>query len=252
MLAAVAATAVVAAPDQVAAEAAGLQPQQMFVLAGQSNMAGYGQPLTLAAPTSPRLLAWGAQGWQVASDPLPGPEEKTGVGPGMIFGLQVAKRQPGLTIGLVQCAVGGSPIADWQPGAPQSWYQACLARAKAALSAGGRLAGLLFLQGESDAYTPATASGWLSGFRSMKAAFRRDLPGRWPLLLGQIGALDPTKYRAQQQVRDAQAAAAAEDPTIRLVRTLDLPTDGTHFTVPAYRVIGARFATAWWRWRTAP
>jgi hypothetical protein len=31
------------------------------------------------------------------------------------------------------------------------------------------------------------------------------------------------------------------------VRTIDLPNDGVHLTVPAYRVLGARFALAWWR-----
>ena len=31
------------------------------------------------------------------------------------------------------------------------------------------------------------------------------------------------------------------------VRSLDLPTQGNHYTVPGYRVLGARFATAWYR-----
>ena len=33
----------------------------------------------------------------------------------------------------------------------------------------------------------------------------------------------------------------------RLVRSSDLPTSGNHFTVPGYRVLGARYATAWAR-----
>jgi len=40
---------------------------EVFVLAGQSNMAGRGQPLSLAAPTDPRLVIWRSSAWQTAA-----------------------------------------------------------------------------------------------------------------------------------------------------------------------------------------
>jgi Carbohydrate esterase, sialic acid-specific acetylesterase len=218
-------------------------PKEVFVLAGQSNMVGVGTPLSLASPPNPRLLEWGPAGWHVAADPL---DPTSGIGPGMTFGLQLVNRQPGVTVGLVMCAARGTSINKWQPG--RSLYQRCIASVRAA---GGVVAGVLFMQGEAEASQDTDAATWLEKFRAMLAAWRRDL-GSGPLfLLGQIGSLDPTAFPAQTHVRDAQAEAARTEPGVCLVHTSDLPNDGLHFTVPAYRVIGARFAVAWLRaWRS--
>jgi hypothetical protein len=218
---------------------------EVFVLAGQSNMGGRGQPLSLASPSDPRLLIWRANGWQVAADPLQLPknasDHRPGIGPGMTFGLQLVKWQPGVQVGLVMCASGGSRIREWLPGRPL--YTQCLDQIRAA---GTRIDGVLFLQGESEARTPELARSWLPDFARVLEAFRRDT-GAAPLVLGQIGTLSPD-FRGQRIVRDAQANAARRYHLL-FVRTSDLPVDGSgdHFTVPAYRVIGNRFATVWWR-----
>jgi hypothetical protein len=214
---------------------------EVFVLAGQSNMSGGGLPLTLASPTNARLLIWRGDHWEVAADPLAPPLKPgstQGIGPGMTFGLQLLKRQPGIRVGLIMCAQGGSSMEEWDPSGPL--YAACTAQIRAT---GSKIAGTLFLQGESEARTVTKAAAWLPGFTRLFAAFRKDT-NRAPFVLGQIGTLDP-KYEGQQLVRDAQAEAA-KTFGLPLVRTADLPTDGLHFTVPAYRVIGARFAVAWW------
>jgi hypothetical protein len=222
------------------------RPAQVFVLAGQSNMVGQGQPLSLAAPTDPRLLLWRDGKWQVATDPLGSPDlRRRGVGPGMIFGLQVLKRQPGETIGLIMCAKNGSSISEWQPG--EDLYQRCIQAARAAATP---VAGILFLQGEDEAHKDAaTAAGWSDRFLRVLAGFRADLGERVPFLLGQIGRLPP-EWAEQQVVRDEQARIAATTPGVRLVRTFDLPVFDAHFTVAGYRILGARFATAWWRMKT--
>src|SRR5437763_10242459 len=88
------------------ATGAAAQPAvEVFVLAGQSNMSGAGFPLTLASPPSPRLLIWRTDHWAVAADPLAPPRKpgsnQEGIGPGMTFGLQLLKRQPGARIGMI-------------------------------------------------------------------------------------------------------------------------------------------------------
>ena len=216
-------------------------PQEVFILAGQSNMVGQGLPLTLSSPSDSRLLEQTQSGWRVAADPL---SETGGIGPGMTFGLQLLRDQPGVTIGLVMCAVGGTSISQWQPG--EAYYEHCAAAARAA---GAPVAGILFLQGETDARRARTAAQWYDQFRTMLVGWRRDFGPRPIFLLGQIGTIDQATFPAQAVVRDAQARAAAT-LGVCLVRTADLPNNGVHFTVPAYRVIGARFAVAWWRaWR---
>lgn len=229
----------------VGARAAAPAPQLVFVLAGQSNMVGRGQPLSLASPPNPRLLEWrGDGGWQVAHDPLgPVSDGAIGIGPGMTFGLQIAKHRPGSYVGLVMCAAGGTSIAEWQP--TGDLYRNCVAQVQAS---GAKVAGVLFLQGEADAReTLAQAQAWPAAFENVYSAWRHDFAGA-PVLLGQIGSIDPAKYTWQATIRAEQKREAAK-LGLPLVRTLDLPVgvDGGHFTVPAYRVVGARFATAWLR-----
>lgn len=212
-------------------------PLSVFVLAGQSNMVGRG--VGTPSPTNPRLLVWRADGWHVAADPLSTDSGEAGIGPGMTFGLQVLKHVPG-RVGLIMCAVGGTNIAAWQP--EGALYQACLAQVRAV---GLPVAGVLFLQGEADAReTRAQALAWPAAFDRVHYAFAHDAGGTF--VLGQIGSIDPAKYVYQQIIRDEQKAMAAK-LGLPLVRSSDLPNDGGHFTVPAYRVLGARFATAWWR-----
>ena len=218
------------------------RPVKVIVLVGQSNMSGRGQPMTLAATPNPRLVMWN-NGWQTAADPLSNPNDPDeGIGPGMTFGLTLLKYDPSVTVGLVQCAVAGTSIDQWFASSP--YYQSCIARARATH---GQIVGVLFLQGETEATSPTRAGAWQSQFDIVLHNFQRDLgPARFPFMLGQISTLNPTKFPAQQQVRDAQAAEADLYPgKVFLVPSTDLPNDGKHFTVAGYKALGARFASLW-------
>ena len=230
------------AGSTIPSDATAAQPVHVFVLAGQSNMVGRGFPLSMASPTDPRLLIWRDGRWQTASDPLgPSSDPNSGIGPGMTFGLQLLKKLPSWRIGLVMCAKGATSIQDWQP--DKKLYRSCVEQARAA--GGGRPAGILFLQGERGG-SVAQAAGWTDGFMPLYRAFRDDFGEQVPFLLGQIGTFAGLED-AQASIRDQQARLAAKLPHTRLVRSLDLPTQGNHYTVSGYRVLGARFATAWYR-----
>ncbi len=213
----------------------------VFVLAGQSNMVGRGQPISDGTgPVDPNLLLFRDGAWEVAQDPLgPSNDSRRGVGPGMTFGLGILSHEPtGTIVGLVMCARGATSISVWLPG--HSRYEACKREARAA---GGSVAGLVFLQGEYEAHTSGGASHWLQRFKVVEDAFEKDF-GPVPFVLGQIGNIDQP---FAQQVRDAQAEAAAELPSVTLVPSIDLllQPDG-HFKVDSYKTLGGRFADAWW------
>jgi hypothetical protein len=232
----------IAAPGGSArAHARSTVPTQVFILAGQSNMLGRGKPLSLASPTDPRLELWSSHTWQTAADPLGG--DGAGIGPGMTFGLTLLQLEPDETVGLVMCAKGATSISDWQPGL--QLYRNCVSQARAA---GGHVAGVLFLQGESDAQSGDAAHKWKTRFQPVLDAFERDFGGNVPFVLGQIGKLDSSTFDYQSVVRTQQVDAANANPGVPLVTTLDLKVsgDGVHFTVPSYQTIGVRFATSWW------
>lgn len=220
-------------------------PDEVFVLAGQSNMVGRGKPSSAGTQnTNPDILIQRNGVWQVASDPLGDPSNReSGVGPGMTFALSVLQHRPEETIGLIMCAVGGTDMTEWLPSG--DLYPRCIADAQ---EAGEPVGGILYLQGESDANDPDQAATWKDKFERMLAAFRRDLGPSVPFALGQIGHIEDHGgyYPWAPQVREAQAEAAAENG-LPLVVTEDLPLqDDVHFTVDAYKTIGYRFGDAWW------
>jgi len=114
---------------------------QVFLLIGQSNMAGRGTVEADDLVPDPRVLMLTKDlAWVPAVDPLhydkPG---RIGTGLGKTFGLVVAEARPGTVIGLVPAAFGGSSLDEWAPGQPH--YVNAVARAKEALKH-GRLAGI--------------------------------------------------------------------------------------------------------------
>ena len=217
-------------------------PALVFVLAGQSNMLGRGFPLSAGDPSDPNLFVWRPQhnqGWTVATDPLGDPGKRnSGIGPGMTFGRAIAAAKLE-TVGLIQCADGGSSLSDWAFG--KKLYRHCLEQVR---SSKAQPVALLFLQGESEARGGGGARQWERRFLKLAPHFRKNFgPG---ILLGQIGTLTDPRYASQDLVRAAQADTAAT-LGIPLVVTSDLPleSNGVHFTVSSYKTIGLRFAAAW-------
>ena len=126
---------------------------RLFLLAGQSNMAGRG---TVNAPDRlehPRVLMLNrSREWIPAAEPMHFDKAIAGVGPGRAFGLAIAEADGASAIGLIPAAVGGSPIASWEPGAldgPTATHPCddAIARARAAMTS-GTLEGILWHQGE--------------------------------------------------------------------------------------------------------
>lgn len=71
------------------------------------------------------------------------------VGPGFGFAAEMARKNPTITIGLIPVAVSGSPLSSWEKGAGH--YKRTVERL-ANVRKQGALKGVLWHQGETDAY----------------------------------------------------------------------------------------------------
>lgn len=152
----------------------------IFLLLGQSNMAGYPKALASDKVRNPRVRVLGydncaATGrqqnkWDVATPPLH--ECWNGaIGPGDYFAKAMLDELPeGDTIGLVPCAISGEKIETFlkRGGAKYGWI---LERARLARQAGGVIEGMLFHQGESNCGDPA----WPEKVRALVQDLRTDL-----------------------------------------------------------------------------
>lgn len=166
---------------------AGTSPQDIFILAGQSNMAGRGgvddgkwnkfvPPQCKPDPAILRLTA--RFKWVLAEEPLHADidvDHVCGVGPGMAFANEVIKsRSPGTgAIGLVPCAVGGTKISRWAWGLPL--YNQMVTRAWEAVKGGGTVRAVLWYQGESDTVVQSDAEAYRAHMEALINNLRADL-----------------------------------------------------------------------------
>jgi carbohydrate esterase-like sialic acid-specific acetylesterase len=240
-------------PPPVPAQLPERSKLHLFLLAGQSNMAGRGDVEAADREPIAHVLALGADGrWVAATDPLHWDKPIAGVGPARSFAVRYLASHPGVSVGLIPAACGGSPIASWVPGqyyeGTQSHpYDDAIARARTALK-DGTLQGILWHQGESDR-TPELAPRYEAALTALIARFRADLGApRVPVLIGQLGEFvggEPWGEPARLVDR-AQRAVATHVPFTAFVPAHGLASkaDHLHFDAPALREFGRRYAVA--------
>lgn len=224
----------------------------LFLLIGQSNMAGRGSVDEEGQTPHPRVLSFSAQGeWVPATDPLHSDKPTAGTGPGLSFGKRVADALSECTIGLVPCAVGGTPLSRWQKGA--DLYEQAVARCRAAMK-DGRLAAILWHQGESDAQRPEDAETYADRLAQMIVDLRSDLGSPdVPFLAGEIGYfLDHhpnQRFPKWREVNAALAEVAKRLPKVVCVSAMGLghTGDGVHLDTPSQRELGRRYAAEYLR-----
>ncbi|GAB3261568.1 sialate O-acetylesterase [Larkinella harenae] len=223
---------------------------QLFLLIGQSNMAGRGIPE--AEDQQPNSRIWmltKEQTWVPARDPLHFDKPKVvGVGPGFGFAKNLAAAYPEMNIGLVPCAVGGSGIDVWKPGAyyepTKSYpYDDALRRAKKALE-NGQLAGFLWHQGEADS-NPSKAAVYGQKLAELVQRLRTDLNAPdAPFVVGTLGDFVVKRNPNAKLINEALQQATKTIPNSYFVLSAGLTHigDSTHFDAPSARTLGQRYA----------
>ncbi len=152
------------------------KPFHIFLLLGQSNMKGRGKIMTLSAGDSRiKMLSLNKTVWETAQHPLHkvDPPDNAGVGPGLSFAKAYLEKNPGVTIGLVPCAKGGSSIKLWTKENDLLYKRAVERGLYAARD--GELKGILWLQGESDCQNESQALSYQQHLVQMVSDLRSDL-----------------------------------------------------------------------------
>lgn len=234
---------------QVASAQSRPENMQIFLLIGQSNMAGRGAVEAQDQVPHPRVyMLTKEQAWVPAVDPMHFDKPAIiGTGLGKTFGAVLADADPAAVVGLVPAAFGGSALDEWKPGSPH--YVNAVARTKEALKH-GRLAGILWHQGEADS-APEKAATYAVRFAKLIAHLRADLDAQEvPVVVGETG-----RFRTDSAAINAAIAGLPQFvPRCAFVSAEGLADKGDkiHFDSPAFRELGRRYATAWLALQPAP
>lgn len=225
----------------------------LFLLVGQSNMAGRGHVEEEDKVPPPRVLTLDRDGkWVPAVDPIHFDKAGAGVGPGRTFGMVMAEHDTNVTIGLIPCAAGGSPISTWEPG--QAWeqthshpYDDALKRAKLAMES-GVLKGILWHQGEGDS-SPVASAVYETKLHALIQRLRTDLKApEVPFIAGQLGRFAGAPWNeSKEKVNHVHETLPQKVPNTAFVSSEGLTDRGDHlhFDAKSQRTFGKRYAEAY-------
>jgi len=241
----------------------------VWLLGGQSNMQGCGLFPKPRLTADPQVRAFYMDDrWETAKDPLhnmwecvdqihmdlsggvrPGkPEADWGVCPGPAFGNEM-RRLNGIPQGLIACAHGGTSMTQWDPKRKneggKSLYGAMIRRLK---KNGGRVAGLIWYQGCSDA-NPNDAKVYTTRMKEFAASLRRDCRDKTlPIVIVQIARVvgwGSENAGPWNSIQDQEYRLPKFIKNLATVPAIDLPLDdGIHISGAGQYILGVRMAQA--------
>ena len=173
------------------------KPIKAFILAGQSNMVGWGDSTKLPEDRrkgNDRVLMFENGKWQPLRphEPANQGQKRVGLaefhfGPEIAFGHEMAKAWPDETIGIIKFSIGGTSVLAWKPdwrkedadrvgqGKLGSLYRKLMEKVEAAKKSRDiEIVGFLWLQGGGDTKNADVAKEYLDNLKSVVAAVRKD------------------------------------------------------------------------------
>lgn len=226
------------------------KPLDLYLLIGQSNMAGRGKVETQDRRPHPRVLTLSKENqWVPAVDPIHFDKKAAGVGLGRTFGIMMAEDDSSAVIGLIPCAVGGTSIRKWQPA---GWdektqthpYDDMLKRLRIARKS-GTVKGILWHQGEADA-SMGTKGTYEKALTTLIERVRTECADpNVPFIIGQLGQFPEKPWsEGRCKVDQAHKDTAKHVPNTGFVSSDGLTHRGdrTHFSAESARLLGKRFA----------
>ena len=242
----------------------------LWLLAGQSNMADYGALPSLSAPSPLVHAYYMVNKWDIAQDPLhdtgravapvhggsldsqPKTVSGRGAGPGLAFALAMYKAT-NIPQGLIACAHGGTSLKQWDPALKKqggnSLYGAMYERLQ---DLGGKVAGALWYQGCNDAQTDETVEQYAVRTRKVFNAMRRDCKNPdLPIVFVQLGSFVANSgdvnisQKRWLQVRCSQYDLALKMKNVACVPAIDLELcDQIHLSNRGVATLGQRLQYA--------
>ncbi len=225
-------------------------PLDLYLLIGQSNMAGRGTVEPQDLQPHPRVLTLNKDNrWVPAVDPLHFDKPAAGVGPGGTFGRTMADQDLSARVGLIPCAVGGTSIRKWAPGARDDKtqthpYDDMLQRLRIARHSGA-VKGILWHQGESDGKM-GMAGTYPEALTDLIERLRNECNDpNLPFVIGQLGAFAGRSWsEGRRKVDEAHQRVAGQVPHTGFASAQGLTDRGdlAHFDARSARLLGQRMA----------
>ncbi len=232
----------------------------IFILMGQSNMAGYGEELSedkQPIENVKMLRGWTKEKkrffWEEAKHPIHNRLGSDQFGLSGPFAKAYRDAHPGVTVGLIPVAYGGAEIASLKKGTDV--YKDAVNKTKWA-GKQGVIKGVLWHQGESDTVDPEKASRYGDQLKQLILDFRKDIKApNLPFIVGNLGEFygtgpdhnAPQRVKQIDQVRQSLREMPNKLEDMAFVESVGLKArerHQVHFDRASLITFGKRYAAA--------
>lgn len=219
-----------------------LAEQRIYLMAGQSNMMGFGKthhlPPTFRKTPSNVTFYYQGRPRKLA--------QYSHFGPEVTFAHHVARAFPNDQHIIVKFAATGSHIGQWMPGQPL--YQGMLRQLGFSIEEKNPdIAAVVWMQGESDALNKARASQYSNNLKRFITSLRKDLKSPHSLfIMGEINPLGKD-FPLVKSIQSSQRQVRSQVRNILLTPANDLGKifDNIHYSAQGQMELGKRFANAY-------
>ncbi len=224
----------------------------LILCIGQSNMAGRGAMTDADREPVANAFKFDRDNrWMPACAPYHFDKTVAAVGPVDGFVKRYLADHPGVSVGVVPCAVGGSGVSSWsasRSGKKGKNLVTALARAQAA-SSNGTFVAVLWHQGETDAAkwdVARIAERYPGSVASVAQAVRAVVGAEVPFIAGEIG-----RWMRKDGDHAGKINPAIRSLPQRIARCAVVSSEGLnaqdahHFDREGQRVLGERYYEAW-------
>ncbi len=217
----------------------------VIVLMGQSNMEGSGYPVfSEYINGTPRVLRMNKDDmeWKQASLTL-GPS--SGISPGYVFARQYADMHPGVTVGFIQCALGGRSLQQLSENGERlsngkTVYQDSIDRIKEAQKV-GEIKAILWHQGESD----SGDRNYVKRLAAYVEKLRKDInEPNVPFIAGEIG---PWGGQVNFNRNIASLESSIPNSGLASAENLKHRGDEIHFSSFSHYILGSRYLAKFYK-----
>ena len=233
----------------------------VWLAGGQSNMQGVGLLKFAEKPQREIRAFYMTDRWNIAKDTIhevwnavdavhhtyerQTPNPKIGTGPAIGFAAEM-QRQTGVPQGIIACAHGARSMNDWKPNRQDrgktSLYGAMLRRLE---KNGGKTAGLIWYQGESDAVN-GEAAQYTAKMKQFVRSLRKDArSSRLPIVAVQISRCTFAEFPFWNSIQEQQRHLPDAIDRLAMVPAIDLRLeDAIHIGGTDNNRLGRRMARA--------
>jgi Carbohydrate esterase, sialic acid-specific acetylesterase len=232
----------------------------VFILMGQSNMAGYGE--LLPEDTIPvkgiymiPTISKEPYGWIPARHSLHNRLPSDRFGLGLPFAKEILRTHPGIEVGLIPVAWGGAGIDRLNKGTEV--YEDAIKKAKFAREHGGVIKGVLWHQGESDTVDEGLSSAYEKKLHALINDLRNDLQiPNLPFIAGNLAEFygtgkdhnAPQRVKQINQVKNVLRTLPSKVTNSGFAESTgctSIDSHNVHFNRESYIILGNRYAAAY-------